>query len=434
MSEYDFEAFFERSAEMLCIAGADGRFRRVNPAFQRILGWTAGELTGRSFSDFIHPDDIEPTAKEIEKLASGIPAIFFGNRYRCPDDSYRHLGWTAVREPKTGLLFATARTVAEPPGANRRFQLIIDASPAALVMVDQRGFICLVNKESERVFGYSRDELMGKTIEVLVPPDDHARHQRERAAFSRNPAMRPMGLGRHVRAVRRDGTVFPAEVALNPVQLDDGPYVLSTIVDLTFQKQTEDTMARLSQDLESANAALAHLASTDPLTGLFNRRAFDEQLEKQIQLMGRVGRAISLLMIDVDSFKEYNDRYGHPAGDEALRAVGNLLRRMARTTDVVARYGGDEFAVILPNTTQPGALKMADRFRMAVRDHPWELEILTLSTGAATILLGNEANPLNIDYGARLLATADRALYCSKASGRNRVTSSAEITGADQLS
>ena len=165
---------------------------------------------------------------------------------------------------------------------------------------------------------------------------------------------------------------------------------------------------------------------------MLNRRAFDEQLDKQVQLMSRVGRAISLLMIDVDHFKQYNDQYGHPAGDGVLKIIARLLWQNARATDVVARYGGEEFAVIMPDSNGEGALQMAERFRAAIRAHPWEQVQLTVSMGISTILFRKDADKMKVDYSAKLLAEADRALYHSKHNGRDQVTHVSEMQSTDQ--
>lgn len=427
MSQYDFEKFFDLSLDMLCIAGTDGYFKRVNAAFQRTLGWTTEELTNRPFIEFIHPDDIATTLAEVDNLASGHPTAAFRNRYRCSNGSYRQLLWTAFPEPETGLLFAIARDTTEIFEVNQRSQLTIDAFPAALIMVDQQGLIQLVNRETERLFGYSRDHMIGQAIEMLVPANSHTQHQRDRTSFFQNPGARSMGIGRHLFAVRRDGIVFPVEIGLQPIQVNDEVYVLSMVTDRTLEKQLEDRMVHLARELEEANARLAELAVTDSLTNLFNRRAFDEQLDRQIQLMGRIDRTLSLLMLDIDYFKQYNDRYGHPAGDEVLKIVASLLRQNARATDVVARYGGEEFVIIMPDTNETGALQMAERFQKAIRVYPWEQAGLTVSMGISTLLLGKEAARKTVNYGMKLLVEADQALYLSKQKGRNQVTHFSEM-------
>jgi|SRR5579859_7536142 len=428
----NFEKFFDLSLDMLCIVSKNGNFESVNASFRRTLGWTPDDLTGRPFVDFIHPDDVGATLQQMRKLGPGLPAISFRNRFQCSNGSYRFLLWTASLESETGLLFAIARDTTELIEADQRFRLAIDASPVALIMVDQRGLIQLVNRETERLFGYSRDDLIGKPIEILVPANRHVQHERDRAEFFQHPSTRLVGAGRQLRAMRRDGILFPAEIGLNPAQFGDEIYVLSTVIDLTLQKQAEERVIRLAKRLEGANARLAQLAVTDRLTNILNRRAFDEQLDKQIQLMSRVGRALSLLMIDVDHFKQYNDQFGHPAGDGVFKIIARLLLQNARATDVVARYGGEEFAVIMPDSNEAGALQMAERFRTAIHAHPWEQVTLTVSMGISTILFRKGADRKQVNYSTQLVAEADRALYHSKHNGRDQVTHVSEMQSTDQ--
>jgi diguanylate cyclase (GGDEF)-like protein len=186
---------------------------------------------------------------------------------------------------------------------------------------------------------------------------------------------------------------------------------------------TDVTAARLAQEkLSELNHQLEALARLDGLTGLMNRRAFDETLEAEVRQSARVGTPLSLLLIDVDHFKAFNDAYGHPAGDECLRTVAGLIARsLRRPMDRCARYGGEEFAAILPQTAADGALTIAEAIGDAVRAAGMphggnEAGVVTVSIGTATFPGGNPSATVE-----DLIAFADAALYEAKAAGRNRV-------------
>ena len=158
----------------------------------------------------------------------------------------------------------------------------------------------------------------------------------------------------------------------------------------------------------------AQLSVTDPLTGLLNRRYIEERLSEEINRSGRNGEPLSLLMIDVDQFKSYNDQFGHPAGDEALRIVGSILKENLRGADVAVRYGGEEFSVLLPGTNTTEAAAIADRIRRHVDATQFPKRKVTISVGLASI--SGELNTVHT-----LVDAADRALFRAKESGRNNI-------------
>jgi diguanylate cyclase (GGDEF)-like protein len=158
----------------------------------------------------------------------------------------------------------------------------------------------------------------------------------------------------------------------------------------------------------------AQLSITDALTGLLNRRYLEERFTEEIKRSNRTGEAISFVMLDVDEFKSYNDKFGHPAGDEALRIVGRVLKDTLRGADVPARYGGEEFAILLPQTTAEEAETIAERIRRNVELTEFPKRKVTISVGIAsrTAVLNNVPD---------LIDAADKALYQAKRLGRNQV-------------
>ncbi len=195
---------------------------------------------------------------------------------------------------------------------------------------------------------------------------------------------------------------------------------------LAWEMPAGEITARLNRALQTKkaldllrrqNADLAQMALTDGLTGLYNRTFFDDLLPRQIALSRRTGRQFSLLLVDIDHFKRINDLYGHLAGDRALQAVGSVLGGMLRKSDSVCRYGGEEFAVLLPETPAAEAAQVAEKIRSRIASlslkHEGEAFRLAVSIGVSTAGAGSKS-------AHTLLTEADRALYAAKAKGRNR--------------
>jgi len=184
---------------------------------------------------------------------------------------------------------------------------------------------------------------------------------------------------------------------------------------ITKPFNNEELLARIRVQLriQQIRQKLTQEAITDELTSLHNHRHFYRVLQSEVNRAIRYRRHLSLIMLDIDRFKHYNDRWGHLVGDEALRQLAEVLLRNARDVDVVARYGGEEFAIILPETPLEQAGIQAERIRSAVERYPFQGR-LTVSLGVATFVEGMEK-------AEELVQEADRALYRAKAEGRNRV-------------
>jgi diguanylate cyclase (GGDEF)-like protein/PAS domain S-box-containing protein len=281
-------------------------------------------------------------------------------------------------------------------------EVIIASLQEGLMVVDRDGRITKANEAVADLWGVSLGELVGSRwadlqIEVYEPDGG-------RAPVGDAPVLRALRgeivRGTLVQVVRRDGTCIWAEVNATPLAEPGGRDhgALSTYADVTERVQRERRMR--------------HEADSDPLTGLANRRALERTLDTAVERARRDGREVAVLLLDLDGFKMLNDRWGHLAGDRALRAVARRLQRCVRERDLVARNGGDEFVIVLPDL-QPGApIARECRARVeAALSAPVRFEGGSTTLGAA---IGAATFPHHGADGLSLLAHADRQMYAGK--------------------
>ena len=214
--------------------------------------------------------------------------------------------------------------------------------------------------------------------------------------------------------MERDGAASRLAYALSSYSFLVGMGTLFFYLRETEARQRE--LIRRGDVLERKNQELSFLARTDSLTLLANRGALQDRLEELIQESLASGEALSLIILDIDKFKDYNDSFGHLEGDEVLKQIADILLNGSRRRDKVARYGGEEFVLLLPGTGEAGVLKIAERLRGAIEKYPWAKRNITASFGTATM------NPeQGREQADQLLRIADEALYKAKRAGRNKV-------------
>lgn len=320
-----------------------------------------------------------------------------------------------------GMQGQLASTVVSLEIAQKRFSELFMGLPIAGITIDSHGRIQEWNRACLSLLGLQEHLLFERSfVDVICPPGmEQTLQEQIDALLSGTPL-----IDAEWHYVQQNG-VF-RHLLWNAIPLTD-PHgtingALNTLLDITNLKRTEQQVRQYSvqleqqqEELRQVNELLQKQATTDGLTGLNNHRAFQEAFVQEFQRAARYQQPLSVLMIDVDHFKQYNDSFGHPAGDEVLKCVASILKENARATDYVARYGGEEFVIVLSNTNEESAFAVADRTRRMIEEYPWITRPITISLGLSSLRA-------SVDSTAQLLNEADQALYKSKMCGRNRVT------------
>ena len=309
-----------------------------------------------------------------------------------------------------------------------RFEAFMDHSPVAAFIKDENGRMCWYNQRLAEMHGVSMETWLGKTDEEIWPGEMAASFRRtDRAVLAQGTELvleetspRPEG-----------GVLYWRTCKFGFTDAGGTRYLAGVSVDLTREKEQQAELRRITQKLTRTNTELTTLSLIDPLTAIGNRRAFDLALEQGCAAAEEGDANLSLILLDIDHFKKLNDQHGHGYGDEVLVGIGRLLRRLVRATDHVCRYGGEEFAVLLPGAGAAPALELARRLCSAVRQGAWPHGRVTISAGVAT--LAELTHPGDSTSGAMLTATADGALYAAKRAGRNRVVAAGEIASKPGL-
>lgn len=285
-----------------------------------------------------------------------------------------------------------------------KYRTLVEKSLEGILII-QDGLIKFVNPTLLKILNYDEKEILGKDIlRFLYPDSRELLSENLRKLYDRKPFESPLEL----RMVHKNEEGIYMETLLTLIQYEDNPAILITLRNITERKKAE--------------AELKRLVITDDLTGLYNQRYFYTQLTKEVERAKRHNRPLSLLLIDVDLFKEFNDTYGHWEGDFVLKKIGELLMKNVRDIDIAFRYGGEEFTVILPETNHEDAMIVAERIRKAVAQtmfYPFTLDgqpdIVSKTVSIGTTEFHQE------DTLKSFLKRADNAMYQAKKSGRNVV-------------
>ncbi len=391
-------------------------FAEANERYRTMLAF-GGEIVGRGPSDVLPSHLVADFVERVTECFATRSPIDFETVL----ESFATTTWWRTtllpmldEDPsRVSRVFVTAVDITEKKRleatlreSRQRLEAIIDTAYDAIITVGADHRIRFMNGAALRMFGWQPQEILNRPLDMLLPPATRGQHQAFVDSFRQSPSRaRGMHERAQIRGVRRTGEEFAVQISIAKVQLESGIEMTAIVRDVSEN-------ARLMAELHAT-------AFSDSLTGLASRRRFNEALDSEIKRARRHAHPLSVLTIDIDHFKRINDTHGHPAGDVVLGAVGRLIGRTVRTTDIAARVGGEEFAVLLPETGTDGALLLAERIRAAVE----ELS-LTDRRGAPlpiSVSLGVASMDPASATAEELLSEADRALYAAKRSGRNRV-------------
>ncbi len=287
--------------------------------------------------------------------------------------------------------------------SERHFRQVMEAANDGIVIVAADGRIMQWNPALERMFGLSRDRLLGAPIEILLPERLHAMHVSHRDAFIASPRPRLMGQGRELTGRRADGTEFPAEVALSPMVTDEGNWTMAIVRDVSYRREME--------------RRLLHSATHDALTGLPNRTLLIDRLGHSMSRALRNGSSAAVVFIDLDGFKNVNDSLGHMVGDQLLVEVATRIRSTLRAEDTVARLGGDEFVVLIEDLRHTEDAAALTQKLLAEIARPLLLAEHNLAISASAGIVFYPADGGDVHD---LLRNADVAMYAAKRLGKNQ--------------
>jgi diguanylate cyclase (GGDEF)-like protein/hemerythrin-like metal-binding protein/PAS domain S-box-containing protein len=401
----------EQSPVSIVITNINGEFEYVNPKFTQLTGYTIVELAGKTPSVLKSGDT--PTSV-YENLWSTITSgkEWHGEVHNRKKNGELYWDYAAISpvfdaSGKITNFVSIQENITERKWAEdslrQQKQLsddIINSLPGIFYMLNQQGRFLRVNPQLIEVTGYQKDELDHMTVLDFFDEDGkNVIGERMHEVFEKADSWAEAEL------ITKSGQKIPYYFTGHRTKIDGEYYLVGLGTDITQRRSLEQELSRQ--------------AKTDSLTGLSNRRHFIEMAEQELVRTRRYDNLLSVLMLDLDDFKAINDRYGHEAGDNVLRKVSDVCRLTLRGIDVIGRIGGEEFAILLPETHSKQAQEVAERLRHQIEDaqifvEPDGVLHVTASIGVTTL------NTTDTDVN-RLLKLADKALYEAKRTGRNKV-------------
>ncbi len=414
-SEARFRSYFELPLIGIAITSLEKGWLDVNDKLCAMLGYTNAELRQRTWAELTHPNDIEADLAQFNRLLAGeIDGYDLEKRFVHKDGRtiFTHLAVHCVRRPDHSADYVVAllediterkQTEAALQKSEARYQDLYEHAPDMYLSVDpQTKLVLRCNQTVVQITGFAKDEIIDHPIFELYHPDcweqaRQAMHTLTSIGFVHDVELQ-------VRC--KDGRRLDVSLNMSAVRDASGQIVQSRSSwrDISARKRLEEQMQQQ--------------ARTDVLTGICNRRYFIDLATSEVSRALRLSRPLTIVLIDLDHFKQINDTYGHAAGDQVLIWFVGVCQKHSRSIDIFARLGGDEFVLLLPETSDDQAYDVVERIRLRLNAQPIDLDgnliSVTISSGIASA--SNECDSLDA-----LLICADQALYRAKEAGRNCV-------------
>jgi len=301
-----------------------------------------------------------------------------------------------------GITILRDRYIKRLRNSEEQFRTVAETAHDAIILADSRGLVRFWNPAAQRILGYTSEEMVGQHVHDRIVPEQYRKLMSDTwEAFAATGIGKGVGTTRELSAIRKDGVEIPVELALAAMQVDGEWCAVGVLRDISARKQTEQR--------------IAWLARTDVLTELPNRKVFVDELQEAIERSRRSEKSFAVYYLDLDHFKDVNDTLGHPAGDLLLKQVAGRLKSAIRETDKVARFGGDEFAILATEFSDPTDAGIVATKIISAMKRPFRINGAEVHSGAT---IGIACYAPGDEDAETLLAHADVALYRAKSEGR----------------